>query len=86
VLRAFAEGSRHPVLDGYPFSTTSPVYVTLGSAPVRSRADAAYFLAWLGRVAEAAEKSAEWNDAAEKKAVLERIEQARAVFGERARP
>ncbi len=85
LLRAFAEGARHPVLDGYPFATTSPVYVTVGGAPVRSPGDAAYFIAWLGRVAEAAEKNTDWNDAAEKAAVLGRIEQARAVFAERAK-
>ena len=45
--------SRHPVLDGYPFATTSPIYVTLGGAPVRSPADARYFEAWIDRVAEA---------------------------------
>jgi hypothetical protein len=35
-VRAWAENPRHPVLDGYPFATTSPIYVTLGGAPVRS--------------------------------------------------
>ena len=86
VLRAFATGPRHPVLDVYPFATTSPVYVSVGGAPVRSPADAAYFLAWVDRVSEAAARSTDWNDAAEKEAVLGHIAAARAVFAERARP
>ena len=65
---------------------TSPVYVTVGGTPVRSAPDASYFLAWVDRVAEAAARSTEWNDAAEKEGVLDRIAQARAVFIERARP
>ena len=50
VLRAYAQHSRHPVLDLYPFATTSPVYVTVGGAPVRSPEDARYFLGWIDRV------------------------------------
>ena len=42
--------------------------------------------AGVDRVAEAAARSTDWNDDAEKQGVLDRIAQARAVFAERARP
>jgi hypothetical protein len=53
-LRAWSEHATHPVLDIYPFATTSPVYVTVGGAPARSAKDAAYFVAWIDRLAAAA--------------------------------
>ena len=50
-LRARGTRAVHPVLDLYPFATTSPIYVTVGGAPVRSRPDAEYFVAWIDRLA-----------------------------------
>jgi WD40 repeat protein len=85
VARAYSDRSRHPVLDFYPFGTTSPVYVTVGGAPVRSTTDARYFTAWIDRVRAAAEAHQGWNTAAEKLAALAQLAQARAVFEERAR-
>lgn len=79
-LRAWNESSRHPVLDIYPFATTSPVYVTVGGEPVRSREDADYFIAWIDRLEEAASAHDGWNTDAERHGVLERIRVARAVF------
>jgi hypothetical protein len=86
VLQAWSDTSRHPVLDGYPFATTSPIYVTVGGAPVRSPADADYFLAWVDRVTEAASAHPEWNTPEERREVLERLGAARAAFAELARP
>ena len=85
-LRAWAETPRHPVLDGYPFATTSPIYVTVGGAPVRSVKDARYFEAWVGRVKDAVAAHPDWNTGLEKDGVLARLAQARAAFAERARP
>src|SRR5258708_38134958 len=50
VLRAFSDKAEYPILDLYPYATTSPVYVSVASTPVRSAADAAYFVAWIDRV------------------------------------
>ena len=85
LVRAFADRSRHPVLDFYPFGTTSPVYVTVGGTPVRSRADALYFERWIDRVRAAAEAHSGWNTAAEKQAVLAQIARAPERVFERAR-
>lgn len=80
VLRAWSEKGEYPVLDIYPYATTSPIYLTLGDAPPRSVADAAYFVAWLDRVREAVEGHQDWNTAAERANVMKSIEDARAVF------
>jgi hypothetical protein len=85
-LRAYADRSRHPVLDIYPFATTSPIYVTVRSAPVRSKTDADYFLAWLDRLEAAARAHAGWNGEEEKIAVLDSLEKAKGVFRDRALP
>jgi Tol biopolymer transport system component len=79
-LRAWSPKSQHPVLDIYPFATTSPVYVTVAGRPVRSRADAEYFVAWVDRIAAAARAHAGWNTAAERDAALADVARARAVF------
>jgi hypothetical protein len=83
-LRAWSARASHPVLDIYPFATTSPIYVTVGGAPIRSVTDAGYFLAWIARLEAEAGAHGGWNTAAEKDAVLRDLEAARAVFVGRA--
>ena len=80
VLRAWADHAEYPVLDIYPYATTSPVYVSLAGQPARSPEDAAYFLAWLDRLQEDVEHYPDWNSAAEKAHVMEQIEAARKVY------
>jgi Tol biopolymer transport system component len=80
VLRASSDKPEHPVFDDYVYATTSPVYVRVsGSAPAPSD-DAAYFIAWIDRLAEAAGANGSWNSTAEKAAVLEMLDQARRVY------
>ena len=79
-LRARGDSAAHPVLDLYPFATTSPIYVSVGGAPARSSADAAYFVAWIDRLDAAARASTAWNDARERTEVLELFSRARAEF------
>ncbi len=81
LLRAYSERSIDPVLDLYPFGTTSPIYVTVGGAAPRPNArDIAYFLEWIARVERAAEAHMGWNTGQEKREVLSRIQRAREVF------
>jgi hypothetical protein len=84
VLRAWSERSRHPVLDFYPFGTTSPIYVTVGGRPVRSAADARYFVAWIDRVREAASAHPDWTTPTEKADTLATLDRARREFEARA--
>jgi len=80
VARASSDAGRYPVLDTYVYATTSPIYVTIGGAKPRSPDDARYFSAWIDRVAEATTAYPDWNNAAEKRGVLEKLQQAKAVF------
>jgi hypothetical protein len=80
VLRAYAEHSRHPVLDVYPFATTSPVYVTMDGSPLRSPEDARSFMDWIDRLEAFVGRHPGWNTAEEKQAVLRQLAAARAVY------
>ena len=79
-VRAWSAHSRAPVLDIYPFATTSPVYVVLGNRAQRSSADLKYFLDWVGRLSAAAEAFTGYNSAGERAAVMDRLAAARAEF------
>ncbi len=85
LLRAYSDKAIEPVLDIYPFGTTSPVYVSVAGRPVRSAADATYFMRWLDRLEAEAGAHSGWNSSTEKREVLERIRAARAEFEKRAR-
>jgi hypothetical protein len=80
LLRASTDTAREPVLDNYVYATTSPIYFTVAGKTAHSPADAAYFEAWTDRLAEAVNVYPDWNDPAEKRAVLEKIARAKAVF------
>ena len=83
-LRAWSEHASPPVLDIYPFATTSPVYLTIAGIPPRSPDDAHYFIDWVDRLREGAERHTGYNSAAEKASVLDLISRARAEFEKRA--
>lgn len=85
VLRAYNDQPNPWVLDLYPYATTSPIYIDRPAAP-EAPADAAYFVAWMDRVIEAAEARGGWNDEGEKRATLEYLEAAREKFRALARP
>ena len=78
LLRAWNDGADPLLLDLYPYATTNPVW--LDGAKPDARADAAYFVAWLGRVLEAANARDDYNDAAEKDATLAYLRAAQAKF------
>jgi TolB protein len=83
LLRARADGPVYPILDVYPYATTSPIYLTVGGEPVRSRPDAEYFIAWIGRLEAAALANREWNTEEEKSSALDNIRRAREEFVQR---
>jgi TolB protein len=80
VLRAFSDKAEYPVLDLYPYATTSPVYVHVAGAAVRSAADASYFVTWVDRLIAAAGSYGSWNTEAEKESVLGMLGRAREKF------
>ena len=83
LLRARGEGTTYPVLDVYPYATTGAIYVTIGGRPIRSSSDADFFLAWIDRLARAAQEHSAWNTEQEKATVLDDIRRARAEFQRR---
>jgi Tol biopolymer transport system component len=83
VLRTWHVGAIDPVLDLYPYATTSAIYINVADKPVRSPEDAVYFLKWIDRIQESAEKHPDYNADWEKKHVMDMIQQARAEFEKR---
>jgi hypothetical protein len=80
VLRAYSDRAEMPVLDLYPFASTSPIYVRVGDQPVTSATDAEFFARWITRLEVAARASSAWRTPAERDAVLKTFADARAVF------
>jgi TolB protein len=85
VLRAFSDKAEYPILDLYPYATTSPVYVSVAGARVTSAADAAYFVAWVDRLIAAARSNGSWNSEAEKEAVLSMLQEAKSKYAKMTR-
>jgi hypothetical protein len=80
LLRAWSDKAEHPVLDLYPYATTSPIYVKVDGSVPKPAEDAAYFVAWIDRTIEDARSNRDWNTDAEKTSVLKLLEQARTVY------
>jgi hypothetical protein len=80
VLRAFSARAEYPILDNFVYATTSPVYVSVGGARLRSPEDARFFGAWIDHLTEVTRVYPDWNSEAEKAAVLGELAQARAVY------
>ena len=80
VLRAFSNKAEYPILDLYPYATTSPIYVQVNNSSLHSPADANYFVAWVDRLIAAAQSNTSWNTDAEKQSVLNLLENARKKY------
>ena len=80
VFRASSDRAEHPVLDDYVYATTSPIYLSVTGSALKPRDDAAYFIAWIDRLTEAASANNNWNTAAEKRSVMETLDRARQVY------
>jgi TolB protein len=80
LLRAWSEKAEYPILDEYPYATTSPVYINVGDEPTVSADDARYFLAWIDRLKQAAVAKHDWNTDAEKEKVEKLLSDAAKVF------
>lgn len=84
LLRSRGNGPAYPVLDFYPYATTSPIYVTVGGKPIRSARDANYFVEWIKRLEAAAQANKDWNTNEERMRALQTLGRARAEFEARA--
>jgi TolB protein len=80
VLRAWSDKSEYPVLDLYPYATTSPIYISVAGSNPSRKEDAAYFVAWIDRMIQAAKSNQDWNTEREKTAVLSLLDYARNIY------
>jgi TolB protein len=80
LARAWSEQGNEDVLDVHPYATTSPIYVTVGGRPRRSRAAAAWALQWLDRLEKATVGRADYRTGAEREAVLHDVSGAKVFY------
>ena len=82
LLRAWSDKPEHPILDAYPYATTSPIYIDVDGSKLQAKDDAEYFMAWIDRLTQAAEANHDWNTDAEKNSVLKMLGFARAIYAQ----
>ena len=80
LLRAFSDKAEYPILDLYPYATTSPVHINVGGSPVRNADDATYFVKWMDRLIAAARANTSYNSEDERQRVLSMLQKAREKY------
>lgn len=85
VLRAWSEKAEYPILDIYPYATTSPVYISVGDAPAHSPEDAVFFVTWIDRLIANANSNHDWNTEEEKQHVLDVLNRAKEIYAAKAK-
>jgi hypothetical protein len=80
LLRAWSDKAEDPILDAYPYATTSPIYITVAGSSPKSPDDATYFVTWIDRLIEAAKANQDWNTEAERTSVMKLLRQARQIY------
>ena len=80
MLRAWSEKAEYPVMDNYPYATTSPIYVNVAGAKPRSPEDAKYFAAWIAQTIAVTTAYPDWNSPQEKELVLRRLHDAKQIY------
>lgn len=84
LLRASNDAADPDLFDIYPYATTSPVYVRVGEDRQTSPEAAAYFLAWIDRIAGSVGQGP-YNDETERAAILGHIAAARRAIEKQCR-
>ncbi|MGE0813697.1 MAG: CehA/McbA family metallohydrolase [Vicinamibacterales bacterium] len=79
-LRAIGAPGTFPVENTRPQAVTNPIYVTVGSQPIRSQASAAYFVRWIDKLTEMASADPGWRSDKEKAHVLGQFKEARDIY------
>ncbi|MGH7677286.1 MAG: CehA/McbA family metallohydrolase, partial [Gemmatimonadaceae bacterium] len=80
LARAYSTAPRLPILDLYPFASTSPVYLTVGNTATACGADAEFFLRWINLLSQRVRADTSWNTASERENTLSLISQAHQEF------
>jgi hypothetical protein len=82
LLRAWSEKAEYPILDAYPYATTSPIYITVAGSTAKPTEDAAYFIAWIDRLIKEVKTNKDWNTEAEKNSALDILAYGRAIYAQ----
>jgi hypothetical protein len=83
-VRVRSEYRRHPIRRPFPFAATMPIWVTVADQPVRSRADASYFVDWIDKtLARALAQTGAWNNETEREETRKLYAEARAKMVKR---
>ncbi len=80
LVRAWREEGDEDVPDIHPYATTSPIYVTVGGRPRRSRAAAAWALQWLDRLKQATLGNPDYRTRDERETVLRDLSRGRTFY------
>jgi len=83
-LRALTDGPVPPVDDTNLHAETGAIYVYKGDQPIRSKADAEYFIRWIDAITEQAKAHPGWRSEREREHVLAQFAEARKIYVERA--
>ena len=70
----------HPLDTGFAQAFTSPVWVTVGSQPVRDLASAQYSIRWVDTIRQLAEAHPGWRSQWERDHVFAQFEEAKAIY------
>jgi hypothetical protein len=84
LLRAFADKAEYPVLDIYPYASTSPIYISVAGKAPSAPQDAKFFVAWIDKLVAAAQQHAGYNTEEEKQEVLGTLNKAREFYVQQA--
>jgi TolB protein len=79
-LRAIGAPRTFPVENTRPQAVTNPIYVMVGTQPIRSQASAAYFVKWIDKLTEMAAADPGWRSEKEKAHVLGQFREARDIY------
>ena len=83
-LRASTNEPVPPIDDTHLHAETGPIYVYRGDEPIRSKADAEYFVQWIDDISRQARMHSGWRSEREREHVLGQFDEAREVFRRRA--
>jgi len=79
-LRAIGAPHTFPVENTRPQAVTNPIYVMVGSQPIRSKASADYFVRWIDKLTAMASADRGWRSDKEKAHVLGQFREARDIY------
>jgi TolB protein len=80
LLRAWNDGAHPLIFDRYPYATTTPVFVSVGGETPRSSEDAEFYIAWIERIRQSVTAHSDYNNDAEREAILENLANAQQRF------